>query len=483
MQNTPVIPIEKPTNPYIPPGTGGDGTVILGTDPTIWFIIAGVIIAIVLFFYIRRWAKAQTKKTLDEVNPALSDLDSTAFSLTTYLAIQGGLAIIISVICTLSIVFILTQPILTILTCAASIGLSGYGREKGMNFYRSGYKNRQNLEGYMRTKRGDKRRYSWANIKFQNPYTPDENQYQKLLVQVSKVNALALEEGTKGRKEILTQHGKIEELRKKIQKIDYLEIHGEEIEDVTPKEGQEVVTHKFFTVEEIEEKRAPILKEIREKERGLIELGAKIPKEIDLDILTPNPILINGKYLVVIISRGNLKNNVDFVDWYDYDIFGEFEVPCAGPELRELTTFHRVKVNPEDEKFRMDEYVPVFASIFDDSHARDALRPLEAIDLETNDIIAAMAKAMGVERKHTAGEINTSKALTGDLLNEDRDFELLVKCQSAAKANKIIDAEKKLKSLDRILDYVTPPVVVLVVIFVVGCIIGYLLGQNSVLIG
>lgn len=337
----------------------------------------------------------------------------------------------------------------------------------------------------MRTKKGDKRRYSWANIKFLNPYTPDENQYQKLVVQVSKVNALALEEGTKGRKEILALHDEIEKLRKEIQKIDYLGIHGEkiEVEDDGGGDKKEEPPRKFYTIEEIAEMREPILKEIRQSERELQILGKDIPKEIDLDILTPNPLMINGKYLVVIISRGILKNNVDFVDWYDYDIFGEFEVPCAGPELRELTTFHRVKVNPEDEAFRMDEYVPVFASIFDDGHARDALKPLEAIDLETNDIIAAMAKAMGVERKHTAGEINTSKALTGDLLNEDRDFELLVKCQSASKANKIIDAEKKLKSLDRILDYVTPPVVVLVTIFVVGCIIGYLLGQNSVLIG
>ena len=490
--NSTVVPIEEPITTL--PTTGGGETVTLIANPLIILFVVGIIIAIFLLWRAKKWAFKQEHRELDEVNPSLDDLDSSAFSLTTYLAIQGGLAIIISVVCTLSIVFVLINPMITILTCASTIGLSGYAREKAMNVHRAGYKNRTNLEGYMRDKMGNKRRYSWANIKFLNPYTPDEKMYMSLAAEVAKINAEKMEDDAEGRKKILTLHDKLEKEKVKLTKVNKKILKGKVILP-PPKskddkyngksDDEDMKDERFvpFSEEEIEEMRKPVVREIGQLEAEMVLLGESIPKKIDLNKLVPNPIMINGKYLVIVIAKDIIKNRIDFVDWYDYDIFGEFKVPTAGPELREVSTFHRVKIDPQDEAFRMDEYIPVFASLFDDGHSREALVPIEAVDLETNDLIAAMAKAIGVERKHTAGEINTSKALSGDLLNEDRDFELLVEVRSDSKAQKIIEAEKKLKSLNQMIDWITPPVVIMVTIFVLGTILGFLLGQNSILLG
>jgi hypothetical protein len=502
--NSTIVPIEDPTT-TIPTPYGGGETVTLIGNPLILLFIVGIIIAIFVLWRTKKWAFKQERRQLDEVNPSLNDLDSSVFSLSTYLAIQGGMAIIVSVVCTLSIIFVLINPMITILTCASTIGLSGYAREKAMNVHRANYKNRQNLEGYMRTKMGNKRRYSWANINFLNPYTPDEKMYMSLSAEVAKINAEKIEGDSVAKNKIMSLHTKVEKEKNKLAKINKKILRGKIIlpppEPEEPKSddkgrlakigeiGKKLKPDKMvdrfvpFSEEEIEEMRKPVVREIERLEAEMVLLGEQIPKEIDLDKLVPNPIMVNEKYLVIVIAKDIIKNRIDFVDWYDYDIFGEFKVPTAGPELREVSTFHRVKVDPQEESFRMDEYIPVFASLFDDGHSREALVPIEAIDLETNDLIAAMSKAIGVERKHTAGEINTSKALSGDLLNEDRDFELLVEVRSDSKAQKIIEAEKKLKSLNAMVDWITPPVVIMVTIFVLGTILGFLLGQNSILLG
>lgn len=483
MQNDTIIPIERPTTPYVPP-TGGSN--VLANDPLILWGIGIAIVLVLIVLLLRRWAKKQAVRTLDEVNPSLSDLNSGLFSLNTYLAIQGGLAIVISVVCTLSIVFILVNPLITILTCASAIFGSGYVREKAMNAYRAGYKNRHNLEGYLRNKKGDKKRYNWSDIKFMQPYTNDEEQYQKLKVEITKLNADKQELSTAIKAEIDLLVESIETLETEVLKLTIAEEAKADAEPEQDEEGKDLPID-MPDFDALTETLAPYQKTIKSHQDRIIELGETfdLSKEgmIDLDALDANPILINNNYLVIVVSRGMLKNNLDFVDWFDYDIFGEFQVPCAGPELREITTLHRVKDNPNDDKYRMDEYIPCFVSIFDDRQSRNAIRPLEAIDMETNDIIAALAKAMGVERKHTAGEINTSKALTGDLLNEDRDFELLVEARSDAKALKIIDAEKKLKSLDKIAEYITPGILTMLAVLVLGIFLGYMWGQNSILVG
>jgi phosphate/sulfate permease len=466
--NVTFVPIQTPTTHTT--FTGGGDTVVLIMNPWIWVFIIGALLSVFLIFFLRRWAKKQSKKTLDMVNPSLDDLDTTAFSLRNYLLIQGGMAVVISTVCTVSLLFVLIDPIITVLTCAASIGLSGYGREKAMNAYRSTYKNRQNLEGYMRTKRGEKRRYNWVNIKFLNPYTNDEVQYKKLKASITKINADKAPDTDENKRKILNLNRQIEE---KYKEIDTIKSKIKVEEDPKAKE-------------ELEESIKTIDEKVLELETSIINLGDKIsetvPKVIDIDKYKSNPILINEEYLVIVIARGNLKHNIDFVDWFDYDLFGEFTVPCAGPELRELTSMHRVKTDPSDVTFRMDEYIPVFVSIFDDKLSREMLIPLESIDMETNDMIAALATAQGVERKHTAGEINTSKALTSDLLNEDRDFDLLVATRADSEAMKIIDAEKKLKTLDTVMESVTPGLLTIIVAIIFGIIIGYFWGQNSILI-
>lgn len=491
--STGVIPIEKPTTPYTPP-PGGGGEVILGLNPLVWVVIGAFLLIIFFVLFVRGKIRKEEVKTLDEINPSLDDLDSAQFSLGTYLAIQGGLAIVISVVCTISIIFVLVNPMITVLTCAASIGMSGYAREKAMNSYRADYKNRQNLEGYMRDKKGNKRRYSWSDIEFLEPYEPNEVMYVKLAAEVTKINA----ERAKGEKyqpikdEIAKLHKRLEKAKERMSKIEKKILAGKTILPPMDSEGNPIEEDEAdkkadkyapFSEDEIEEMRKPVALEIENLEAQIVIAGKDLPKEIDLGNLTPNPILIKKRFLVVVIAKGRIKNRLDFVKWYDYDIFGEFVVPTSGPFLREISTLHRVKPNPEDARYRLDEYVPVFTSLFDDGHSREAVKSLEVIDMETNDVLAAMAKSMGVERKHTAGEINTSSAMAHDLLNEDRDFDLLVEVSADNKAQKIIEAEKKLKSLNKIVDWVTPPVLVVIVCFVIGVLLGFFMGQNSVLLG
>jgi len=409
-----------------------------------------------LFFFlvVRRKIRMSENKT--------DDLDSEQFSLGTYLAIQGGLAIVISVVCTISIIFVLVNPLITILTCAASIGMSGYVREKAMNAYRADYKNRQNLEGYMRDRMGNKRRYSWSDIEFLEPYEPNETIYVKLAAEVTKINA----ERAKGekfkpiKKEIARLHKQLEQANERRSKIEKKIMAGKIAPPEKDSDGHTIVPDEDdkkmdryipFSEKEIEEMRQPIALEIENLEAQIVIAGKDLPKEIDLEKLVPNPILIKKVFLVIVIAKDRIKNRLDFVNWYDYDIFGEFRVPTSGPFLREISTLHRVKPDPENARYRLDEYVPVFTSLFDDGHSREAIKSLEVIDMETNE----------VERKHTAGEINTSSAMAHNLLNEDRDFDLLVEVSSDNKAHKIIDSEKKLKSLNKMVDWITPPIIII----------------------
>ncbi|MHA1786584.1 MAG: hypothetical protein ACTSWU_00110 [Candidatus Thorarchaeota archaeon] len=490
--STGIIPIEKPTTPYNPPSGGGDA-VVLGINPIIWAILGAFLLIIFFMFFVKNKVRKEEVKTLDEINPTLEDLDSAQFKLGTYLAIQGGLAIVISVVCTISIIFVLVNPLITVLTCTASIGMSGFAREKAMNSYRADYKNRQNLEGYMRDKKGNKRRYSWSDIEFLEPYEPNEEMYIKLAAKIATINALkADDEKYKPIKdEIAKLNIRLDKAKEKLSKVEKKILKGKIVLPLMDKEGniieegeEKKKADRFapFSDDEMEEMRRPIIDEIEHIESQIVVKATDLPKTIDLSKLVSNPILIRKRFLVIVIAKGRIKNRLDFVKWYDYDIFGEFVVPTSGPFLREVSTLHRVKPNPDDPRYRLDEYVPVFTSIFDDGHSRDAVKTIEVVDFETNEVLAAMAKSMGVERKHTAGEINTSSAMAHDLLNEDRDFDLLVDVASDSKAQKIIEAEKKLKSLNKIVDWVTPPVLVVIICFTIGILLGFFIGQNSILL-
>ena len=391
-ENKTVVPIENPinptqpiTNPYADSGALVAAPIdVAGVFMVVFMIAFGVLIAYLAF----KWMKKQDKITLDEVNPTLDDLDSGGFSLNTYLAIQGGMAVMISVVCTLSLIFVLVEPGFTIAVCGATIGLTGYARELGKNNYREKYKNKKSLSGYMRDITGKKRKYDWSNCSYTTAYTPHEDMYAKLKAHME----------------------------------------GSVSPDKEPKKDiAEVTKNVTLTKQESDSTKA-----IRESTK------------IDDPDIEATPVMIGDNYLVIVITKGELNHVLELIDVIDYDIFGDYTIPGAGPEFREVAKLHRVKVNPVDKDFRIDEYIPVFVSVWDDRMSREAVKIVDSIDMETSDIIHGTAKAMGVERKHTAGEINTAVAQTLDLLNESRDFDLITSADADRKADMAVKAKEKI---------------------------------------
>jgi len=397
------IPIEGPTGPVDPPTTpttpappfsGGLG------DPgaMIWVvIIIGLIAAFVLSF---RYYRGSFKIEGKDVRPSLKDLDSNQHVLNQFLMVQGGMAIIITFGIIFSMQWILTMPQLTLTSSGSFIGIAVAARSWVKDYVREGYNNRSNLEGYMRDKKGTKRRYSWSNIDIQTEYIMDESMIREI------------EEQTK---------------------------------DMKDEKGKSLAWDQ--------EK----LKEVKS-----------------------TPIDLDGKYTVVLLST-NGKLDIEWVEWWDLDMFGDYSTPSAGPELRHISTVHIVTEDPLNPFYGRNEYVHVFAVIVDDGLTRDAVKTLSAIDVEKNHLHIGLLKVVGVERKVTAGEANTDRAAWIDELNTRIDFDDIVESTAALKAIKYAEDKERVGNLKRMQRDTNPNVIVIAFMFVVGILLGYTWGQNSIL--
>jgi hypothetical protein len=398
-QTNTTIPIIEPdpttTTPAAPP-FGSDG---VGPGAMIYVgIILAIIVVLVLSY---RWYKSADRIKGEDVRPGLDDLDSSQAVLNQFLVVQGGMAIVITFGVVFSLQWILVMWPLTLTSSVAFVGMSVAVRSWAKDFVRDAYKNRYNLEGYMRDKKGDKRRYAWSNIEIKTPYILDSEMMAEIV-----------------------EHAK----------------------EVTDKEGNKVA--KDWDKKKLKEYEA-------------------------------TPLDINNKYVVIVLTKGALF--IEWVEWFDIDMFGDYSMPSAGPVLRHIATIQIVATDPLDPFYNRNEYVPVFVEIFGDRQDMAAVEALPSIDVEKDLVHIGLLKSAGVERKVAAGEANTDRAMLLDELNDKRDFSDAVEASADSKAARYAEDKERIGNLKKMRARSSPSLWVMAFLFIIGVLLGYTWGQNSIL--
>lgn len=394
MQTT-TIPIEEVT-PIAPPFDNG-----VAYDWTL-LIYGGIIVALVFGVWLSyRWYRGAYRIKGEDIRPELSNLDSTSNVLNRFLAVQGGMAILITFGILYSVQWILVLWPLTLASSLSFVGISTAFRSWMKDRVREKYKNRHNIEGYMRDMLGKKRRYAWSNCDIQTPYIMDDDMMRQI-----------------------------------------------------------------------------------DENSSTLDLRDKNNKKIKYDVerlrtMDANPVDINFKYLVVVLTKGPI--DIEWVEWWDIDMFGDYPIPIAGPELKHIATVHRVAADPLDPWFKRNEYIPVFVSVWDDRLSRQASEALPAIDVESSDIHIGLLKAAGVERKVTAGQANTDRAALLDSINSQLDFNDVVEATADAKAVKFVQDKDRIGNIDKVTGKMSPSMWVMAFLFIIGVLLGYTWGQNSIL--
>ena len=173
----------------------------------------------------------------------------------------------------------------------------------------------------------------------------------------------------------------------------------------------------------------------------------KITKEM-LDKVHVYPVIINSYWEAMVITRHPKDEAFEWAVGYDYDMHGEFEIEVASPELREVATIHKIGNDPYDNYYKVNEYVPIFLSVWDDAHSKDKVKGIDHIDTNQNHLLAALLKVIGVERRYTAGEMNTDRAALLDAMSGNEDFDDMVNSRARSKANSLVDDMDRLSAFD-----------------------------------
>lgn len=184
------------------------------------------------------------------------------------------------------------------------------------------------------------------------------------------------------------------------------------------------------------------------------------------------PIQIDNKHDVYLISR-HLDSEWEYVTGDDYDYYGYHEVKITGPELREISTIHRV-IELEAGEFR-DEYVPVFLVMYDDKMSKDALGAIAPIDVTRDHAIAGMTKAIGAEERTAAGELNSITEQVMVLEEQEKDLDDLSQTIGRKKALDFLNAEKRL-TMFNVTMFGQVSTVVAIVFSVIMFVFGYNVG-------
>lgn len=184
------------------------------------------------------------------------------------------------------------------------------------------------------------------------------------------------------------------------------------------------------------------------KERGegqTIDYDVEVWKRQDFEDIHTIPITIDNQYDAYLLSKYK-DTEWDLIKGEDFDYYGYHEVRVTGPEIREIATVHRV-VELDNGDFR-DMYVPVFLVLWDDKMSSDRLADMPPIDVTRDDAVAGICKAIAVDERTAAGELNSITEQVMILENQDKDVDDLSQTIGRKLANDYITSEKRLTLFD-----------------------------------
>jgi len=180
-------------------------------------------------------------------------------------------------------------------------------------------------------------------------------------------------------------------------------------------------------------------------EGATIEYSKEVWKREDFKNIHTIPIGIDNRHDAYLLSKF-LPSEWDLILGEDFDYYGYHDVRVTGPELREMGTVHRVS-QLDNGEYR-DMYIPVFLVVFDDKMSSDLLEGMPPVDVTRDDAIAGLTKAIAVDERTAAGELNSITEQVMILENQDKDVDDLSQTIGRKLANDYTTAEKRLTLFD-----------------------------------
>lgn len=370
------------------------------------FIAAIFIIISVLWWFFDRRNRLQLK----DVRPSVKDLSSSEVSLNKAMFIQMLPFFPPLVGITPVLMMAGDDPSLALAILIGLVSLPALLYMYMKNLSLENNKGKFNMQGFLRTIDGIRMAYFWRNVKFKTEKYLNEEE-------MSLLDAA------------------------RVQKAINVPIPELEVHFVDPKDSKEEKAVKEAIAEE--EKRA---RQKAKMEEGLtIEYDVEVWKDADIQRAHAIPINIDNEHDCYIMTV-NLPTEWEYVDGEDYDYYGYHDVLLTGPELREIATMHRV-IEQENGEYR-DVYVPVFLVMYDDKMSANSFKKIPDIDVTRDVALAGLVKAIGVEERTTAGELNSITQQVMVLEGEDKDVDDLSQTIARKKALDFINAEKRLTMFD-----------------------------------
>lgn len=160
------------------------------------------------------------------------------------------------------------------------------------------------------------------------------------------------------------------------------------------------------------------------------------------------PALMGDEHRVFLIMDKVMEEAFEWVDDEDYDYFGTITIKSDGPELREVATLHRVAVDSENDRFKVNEYVPTLYVVWGAGQAKDSIKGIPVVDPTADKVLAGLITQIGAERRVTSGELN---AIDAALISTTRDYsnwDTLAESIGRKKAKEYLRNEERLTTFD-----------------------------------
>ena len=379
------IPTDVTYGPYLPQGDSNG-------------IVTAIVVIIILMLFMWWYFDLRKKVQFEDIRPSLKHLSSSEVSLNKAAAIQM-IPFMPPLVGIVPVIYMVEEtPLLALATLIGLISLPAlmymYLAKKSLEEN----KGKVNMMGLLRNKTGDRERYFWRDVDFlSEKHLTDEELTNiddaKIVFKAEMITVIA--EREKKRKAVNAANKKLP----------------------------------------IAEQSPPIP----------IEHPKDVWKRGNLDSVHAIPIRIDNTHDAYLMSK-HLTSEWEFTDGEDYNYYGYHDVKITGPELRLISTMHRV-IELDNEDFR-DEYCPVFLVMYDDVMSKEQLGAISPIDITRDHAVAGICKAVGADERTTAGELNSITSQVMVLENEDKDLDDLSQTIGRKKAIDFITAEKRLTLFD-----------------------------------
>lgn len=197
------------------------------------------------------------------------------------------------------------------------------------------------------------------------------------------------------------------------------------------------------------------------------------PKEFENTHLIPTK--IGDEYEIYLILKKPIADTFEWVNTEDWDYFGTTQVKEDGLELLEITRLLKVRPDPSDETYNVNDYIPTLLSLWDASRSKGCIGSIMPVDVTNDTVLIGLTKQIGAEHRYTAGEVNAKEAALRSKNKGAEQLDILAESIGNRKAMEHIRNQNRLTAFT----VTTNKYFIFVILAVASVIIAYVLGNNA----